>query len=58
MSYFKSAKQVWEWHSGSHQPAIFEIAWQQSGGFNRIAVALENNEVGIVDVNQIPSISE
>ena len=44
----------WSWYAGSEKPGIFEIDWQQTGNINRMALALESNQVGVVDVTRVP----
>ncbi len=46
----------WSWHTGSSQPSIFEIVWQQSGNLNRLAMAMERRTVGVVDLTRIPEL--
>ena len=46
----------WSWNAGVDRPGIFEIVWQQSGKFNRIAMAMEKCTVGVVDLTQIPEL--
>lgn len=50
----KSRQKRWSWYAGSEKPGIFEIDWQQSGNINRMALALESNQVGVVDVTRVP----
>ncbi|KAH9937343.1 WD40 repeat-like protein [Fomitopsis serialis] len=50
----KARQKRWSWYAGSEKPGIFEIDWQQSGNINRMALALESNQVGVVDVTRVP----
>ncbi|KZT02500.1 WD40 repeat-like protein [Laetiporus sulphureus 93-53] len=50
----KAKQKRWSWYAGSEKPGIFEIDWQQSGNINRMALALESNQVGVVDVTRVP----
>ncbi|KAI0931269.1 hypothetical protein AcW1_001282 [Taiwanofungus camphoratus] len=50
----KARKKRWSWYAGSEKPGIFEIDWQQSGNINRMALALESHQVGVVDVTRVP----
>ena len=53
----QSRSKCYSWFVGQGRPlGIFEIAWQQSGNANRLAVALESREVGILDVTKIPAL--
>ncbi|KAJ3489592.1 hypothetical protein NLI96_g2007 [Meripilus lineatus] len=53
----ESRSKCYSWFVGQGRPlGIFEIAWQQSGNANRLAVALESREVGILDVTKIPAL--
>ncbi|OCH96413.1 WD40 repeat-like protein [Obba rivulosa] len=52
----KTREKRWTWDAGYTKPAIFEIDWQQTGSLNRLAVALESQEVAVVDINRIPSL--
>ena len=42
---------------GTDKPGIYEIDWQQAGGHNRIALCLESEAVGIIDVTKIPELT-
>ena len=42
----------WGWFAGPEKPGVFEITWQQIGNINRIALALENHQVAVIDVSQ------
>ncbi|KAF8203915.1 WD40 repeat-like protein [Pholiota molesta] len=45
---------VWSWFIGvGNKPGVFEIAWQEHEGINRIAMALESRQVAVVDVNKL-----
>jgi len=46
----------WSWFAGPEKPGIFEIDWQKFGKVNRIALALECRQVGIVDLTKVPSL--
>jgi transducin (beta)-like 1 len=35
---------------------VFEIDWQVKDGVNRIAVALENRQVAVIDVSKIAAL--
>ncbi|EPT01568.1 hypothetical protein FOMPIDRAFT_1036248 [Fomitopsis schrenkii] len=50
----KARQKRWSWYAGSEKPGIFEIDWQQAGNINRMALALESNQVGVVDVTRVP----
>jgi len=43
----------WGWFAGPEKPGVFEIAWQQTSGINRIALALERHQVGVIDVSAL-----
>ncbi|KAH9944279.1 WD40 repeat-like protein [Epithele typhae] len=49
----QARKKRWSWHAGNHRPSIFEIVWQQSGQLNRIAMAMEQCTVGVVDLTKV-----
>jgi transducin (beta)-like 1 len=50
-------KKKWGWFAGDQQqPGVFEMAWQQTGSINRIAVALQRHQVGVIDVSQITAL--
>lgn len=46
---------IWSWYTGSDRPGVFEIDWQVQDGVNRIALALECQEVAVLDVNKLPA---
>ncbi|KAF7965180.1 hypothetical protein HWV62_45250 [Athelia sp. TMB] len=54
----KTKAKAWGWFAGPDKPGVFEIAWQQSGNINRIGLALERHEVGLIDVSQIPALRD
>ena len=45
---------IWSWYAGSDRPGVFEIDWQVHDGVNRIALALECQEVAVLDMNKLP----
>lgn len=45
---------VWSWYAGAKRPGVFEIDWQVQDGVNRIAVALECQDVAVLDLNKLP----
>ena len=45
---------IWSWYAGSKRPGIFEIDWQVRDGVNRIALALECQDVAVLDLNKLP----
>ncbi|KAF4604815.1 hypothetical protein EYR40_003597 [Pleurotus pulmonarius] len=54
--------QVFAWHAGFEKPGVFEIDWQQTTPsadepkkLDRLAIALECRQVGVVDVTLIPA---
>ncbi|EIN13834.1 WD40 repeat-like protein [Punctularia strigosozonata HHB-11173 SS5] len=50
----KIAERKWVWQRPfERKRGVFEISWQQGDGVNRIAVALESREVGLVDLNRV-----
>ena len=50
---FQTKEKVWSWHVGSDKLGVFEIDWQQSGKFDRIALALECRQLVIIDVSGV-----
>jgi transducin (beta)-like 1 len=48
----------WRWFAGPDKPGVFEIAWQQTSGINRIALALERHQVGVIDVSQVTALQD
>ncbi|KAI5898063.1 WD40 repeat-like protein [Schizophyllum commune H4-8] len=52
----KSKKRVWSWYSGPVKQGIFEIEWQVLGTkINRMALALENKAVAVIDISKVPA---
>jgi transducin (beta)-like 1 len=49
----KTKEKKWSWYAGSEKPGVFEIDWQREGNINRIALALECRQVGVVDITRI-----
>jgi transducin (beta)-like 1 len=54
----KTKKKKWSWYAGQDKPGVFEISWQQSGNLDRISLALERNQVGIIDVPRITAMKD
>jgi len=54
----KTMTKKWGWFAGPAKPGVFEIAWQQVGAANRIALALERHEVGLIDLTQVPFLQD
>jgi len=52
----KTRAKKWAWFAGPEKPGVFEIAWQQTGNINRIALALERHQVGLIDVSQVTAL--
>ncbi|OBZ68595.1 F-box-like/WD repeat-containing protein TBL1XR1 [Grifola frondosa] len=50
----KAREKRWSWYAGPEKPGIFEIDWQQSEDLNRLALALESCQVGVVDLTKVP----
>ncbi|PFH52342.1 hypothetical protein AMATHDRAFT_57411 [Amanita thiersii Skay4041] len=48
----------WSWFAGTERRGVFEIAWQEHEGINRIAVALESRQVAVIDVLRIPALGK
>ncbi|KAF9469758.1 WD40-repeat-containing domain protein [Collybia nuda] len=46
----------WSWYAGHDRPGVFEIDWQVHQGINRIALALECQQVAVIDVSKIPAL--
>jgi len=40
----KTKKKKWGWFAGPEKPGVFEIAWQQTGDIDRIALALASSK--------------
>lgn len=49
----QSMTRVWSYNAGD-LAGVFEIDWQNNGGVNRLAFALESEKVGVVDLAKIP----
>ncbi|KZT30916.1 WD40 repeat-like protein [Neolentinus lepideus HHB14362 ss-1] len=49
----KTATKTWSWCAGVERPGIYEIDWQEHGEINRIALALEAQNVAVVDITRI-----
>ncbi|KAF9531829.1 WD40-repeat-containing domain protein [Crepidotus variabilis] len=49
----RSYTRLFSWFAGTEKPGVFEIAWQEDQGINRIAVALECREVAVIDISKI-----
>ncbi|KAI0825010.1 WD40 repeat-like protein [Trametes gibbosa] len=47
----QTKQKIWSYSAGKF--GIFELSWQQSGKLNRIAMALGNRSVGVVDLTRI-----
>ncbi|KIM88979.1 hypothetical protein PILCRDRAFT_813977 [Piloderma croceum F 1598] len=54
----KTKVKKWGWFAGPDKPGVFEIAWQQTNGMNRIALALERHQVGVIDVSQVTALQD
>ncbi|KAI0073703.1 WD40 repeat-like protein [Panus rudis PR-1116 ss-1] len=52
----KTRKKRWSWFNQSIASSIFEIDWSQTDNVNRMALALQSTDVGIVDVSRISSL--
>ncbi|KAI4528777.1 WD40 repeat-like protein [Schizophyllum commune Loenen D] len=53
----KSKKRVWSWYAGPVKQGIFEIEWQVLGKkYNRMALALENKAVAVIDISKVPAL--
>ncbi|KAL1740494.1 WD40-repeat-containing domain protein [Schizophyllum fasciatum] len=49
-------QRVWSWYAGNVKQGVFEIEWQMGdGGPNRIALALENRTVAVIDLDKVPA---
>ncbi|KAI0669777.1 WD40 repeat-like protein [Trametes maxima] len=44
----------WSYNTGKR--GIFEICWQKSSNLDRIAIAMENHAVGVIDLTRIPEL--
>ncbi|EPQ60333.1 WD40 repeat-like protein [Gloeophyllum trabeum ATCC 11539] len=49
----QTAQRKWSWYAGVDKPGVYEIDWQRTGNVNRIAIALESRNVGVIDVTRI-----
>jgi transducin (beta)-like 1 len=56
LHFSQTTKKKWGWFAGSEKPGVFEIAWQQTGDINRIALALERHQVCVIDVSQVTAL--
>jgi len=54
----KSRKKKWSWYAGPDKPGVFEISWQQTGSVDRIALALERHQVGVIDVTRVTALQD
>ena len=53
----QSKKRVWSWYAGPVKQGIFEIEWQVLGKkYNRMALALENKAVAVIDISKVPAL--
>ncbi|KAI0651972.1 WD40 repeat-like protein [Trametes meyenii] len=50
----RARQKRWSYNTGKR--GIFEICWQKSSNLNRIAIAMENHAVGVVDLTRIPEL--
>ncbi|CAL1693992.1 unnamed protein product [Somion occarium] len=51
----KTHERKWSWSAGD-RIGIFEIDWEQHGDVDRLALALQNFQVGIIDASRIPAL--
>jgi transducin (beta)-like 1 len=58
LNFPQTKKKKWGWFAGPEKPGVFEIAWQQEGSINRIALALERHQVGVIDVSQVTALRD
>ena len=49
-------KKKWGWFTGPEKLGVFEIAWQQTGNINRIGLALERHQVGLIDMSLVSAL--
>jgi hypothetical protein len=54
----QAKEKAWSWFAGAEKPGVFEIDWQRVGDVNRIALALECRQVGVIDVAWIPALQD
>ncbi|KAF9055898.1 WD40-repeat-containing domain protein [Panaeolus papilionaceus] len=54
--HIRTQARVFSWFSNAERPGIFELDWQQHEGINRIAMALECQQVAVLDVNKLNSV--
>ncbi|KAK1229779.1 hypothetical protein PQX77_001689 [Marasmius sp. AFHP31] len=59
----KDFNKIWSWFAGVDKPGVFEIDWQSHDygdgqEVDRIAMALECWQVGVVDIRRIPAVWE
>lgn len=53
----QTGAKIWSYYVGTDKPGIYEIDWQQTGKLNRIALCLESEAVGIIDVTKVPELN-
>jgi transducin (beta)-like 1 len=52
-------QKIWSWLSEHQKRAIFEMTWQQhDDSINRIAIALQSHNVGLIDLTRIPAVKK
>jgi len=52
----QTKKKLWTWYGGPERPGIFEIDWQLTETTNRMAIALQSFDVGLIDVTRVPAL--
>ncbi|GBE77654.1 WD40 repeat-like protein [Sparassis crispa] len=50
----KTRTRRWSWFAGTERPGIFEIDWQLAGKTSRLAMALQSQQVGVIDLTHVP----